>query len=297
MAGPGVPDIATLRAICHRGKVSKDSRPWYVLQRRVAIYLTWLLLHTPLQANQVTLLSVALALAGGALLAMPGPGFAVAGALSLVLHHLFDKVDGDVARFRQTHSIVGVYLDELGHAVAFAGVFLGLGLHLAWHTPAAGPLMGVLLTAAVGALSMVLGRYHKSVGFLLYAQYALTNPELLPHGRVGERWGAFARESVHRSRRDGAATRERPKWIVWLRDLALQLSDFSLMIALVLVGAIVEGIRGDQLFLRVVLFAEAALQSAVFAALVVVNAAVNVESEVSRLEALVRSRDESTPKD
>src|SRR5437867_13402977 len=100
MPGQPIPDIATLRAICHGGTLSSDSRPWYALQRRVSIYITWALLHTGLAANHVTLISVGFALLGGVLLALPSAGLAVAGALTLVLHHLLDKVDGDVARFR-----------------------------------------------------------------------------------------------------------------------------------------------------------------------------------------------------
>jgi phosphatidylglycerophosphate synthase len=292
MAGRAVPDVATLRAICHTGKVSADSRLWYVLQRRASIYLTWLLLHTPLSPTHVTQISVGLAVLSGVLLAMPPAGIAIAGALGLAAHHLFDKVDGDMARFRRTYSIVGVYLDELGHAVAFAAVFLGLGLHLAWRTPAGDAQVAVLLAAALGALAMVLGRQHKSIGFLLYAQYVLAQPELLPRRRAAGPWSGLSRDAVHRDRRTGGAS---AGGVGRLRDVVLQLSDFSLMILLVLAGTIFEGATGRDAFLRWLLFAEAAFQGAVLVALVGLNAAVNVESEVARLDALVKGRDESEP--
>jgi phosphatidylglycerophosphate synthase len=289
MSQPVVPDIQSLRATCHSGKVSRDSRPWYVLQRRVSIYLTWLLLHTGIRPNHVTAFSVAFALAGAVLLSMPASAFAIAGGAAFLLHHLLDKVDGDIARFQRRHSIVGVWMDDLGHSLAFAGIFLGLGLHLAARTPSAGMLLPVLLAAAIGALAMVLGRQQKSVGFLLYAQYVMTQPELLPSG--GGRESALTRDAVHRGRKDGGASRG---IITRLRDAALQLSDFSVMMGLLIAGAIIEAITGGDAFLRVLLFAEAALQISILAALIVVNATVNVESEVSRLDASVkvRSREE-----
>src|SRR5262249_62167917 len=72
MAGP-IPDIRTLRAICHSGKLTRDRRRWYVLQRRVTIYLTWLVLHTGLEANHVTAITVICALAGSVPLRWPSP--------------------------------------------------------------------------------------------------------------------------------------------------------------------------------------------------------------------------------
>jgi phosphatidylglycerophosphate synthase len=287
LGGRPVGDIATLRTICHAEKIAQNSSPWYVLQRRVSIYLTWLLLHTGLKPNQVTLISVGLALLGGILLATRSAELALVGALAFVAHQLFDKADGDIARFRKTYSIVGVYLDELGHAVAFAGIFVGLGLHIAWRTPGGEALVAVLLTSTLGALAMVLSRQHKSVGFLLYAQNVLTQPELIPRSRAGGWRSALTRDAVHHSRSVGA-TRD---LIVRMGDVALQLSDFSVLVMLVLVGTILEVATGSDALLRGVLFGEAALQGVVFGTVVVVNATANVESEVARLDALVKGRD------
>jgi len=287
MPGYPVPDIATLRAICHSGKLATDRRPVYVLTRRVSIYLTWLLLHTGIRPNQVTMVTVALGVTGSALLSLPGPGWAIAGALVLLAHHLVDKVDGDIARFRKIYSIIGVYLDELGHGLAFAGIFVGLGLHLAWGAEGAWRI-GVLAAAAVGAVAMVLGRHHKSIGFQLYAQHVLAHPELRPREEEKRPWTALSREATHQDR-GGAGGRR--SGIARLRDAVLQLSDFSLMVLLVLAGALVELWTGRDSLLRATLIAEAALQSAVLTALVAVNVAVNVESEVRRLDRMARAGD------
>lgn len=294
MTRPPVPDIPTLRAICHRGKLSQDRRAWYGLQRRFSIHLTWLLLHTGLEANHVTTASVLLALAGSVLLAMRSPVQAFCGAVALVAHHLLDKVDGDVARYRGHHSIVGVYLDELGHGVAFAGIFLGLGLHLARAAPAGAGAVLDLTVASLGALAMVMGRTQKSVGFLLYAQHALGHPELLPDRASGTRWGGLSRDAAHRDRALEAPGGGRTGVPARLRDLALQLSDFSLILALVLVGAAIELLGGGQATLRGVLYGGAAFHLAMLAALVAINVAVNVKSEVARLAAIDKDRDDSS---
>ncbi len=284
-----IPDIATLRDTCQSGKVARDSRAWYRLQRRVSIYLTWLLLHTGLTANQVTMISVAFALLGSALLAAPPAWLALTGGICFLAHHLFDKVDGDIARFRKSYSIVGVYWDELGHSLAFAGIFVGLGLHLAWRAPNVGSVIAVLVAATIGALAMVLGLQQKSIGFLLFAQYALVQPDLVPPS-APRAFSALTRDAVHRSRKGSGGSGQ---VVARLRDLALQLSDFSLMVVLLIAGAAIEAVTGNDGLLRWLLFAGAALQTAVLVALVFVNATVNVESEVARLVAETHSGDDS----
>jgi len=285
MSRTQVPGIATLRQICHGAKLAQDPRPVYVLTRRITIYLTWLLLHTGLMPNQVTALTVLLGVLGSVLLALPGGGWALAGALAFLAHHLMDKVDGDIARFRKVYSIVGVYLDELGHGLAFGGIFLGLGVHLAWGGEGIGRI-AILGTAAIGAVAMVLGRQHKSIGFQLYAQHAMSRPYLVPQS--GDRRGAaqMGRAATQEARRAGNS---RGGGAAMARDLALQLSDFVVMVLLILIGAIVQIATGSETWLRWTLFAGAALHVSVLAALVVVNVTVNVESEVRRLDQLARS--------
>ncbi len=291
MAQRTIPDIATLKEICHRGKLEKDRRSWYAASRSVAIYITWLLIHTRVTANQVTLLTVSLALAGALMLATPPAWLALCGACTMLAYHLLDKVDGDVARYRRTFSIIGVYLDEVGHGVVFAGVFLGLGLHLAWGAETVGRAMLVLAAAGLGAACMVLARQHKSAGFLLYAQYILAQPELMPEGAPTERPHPLSREGAHRSRRGevadiGAGMRA----VLSLRDTMLMLADFITILALVIVGLVVQLVTGSSAFLIAVLVVEAMLQAAILMALFSINVSTNIRSECLRLDALAKDR-------
>lgn len=291
MAQRTIPDIATLKEICHRGKLEKDRRSWYAASRSVAIYITWLLIHTRVTANQVTLLTVALSFAGAVMLATAPAWLALCGACTMLSYHLLDKVDGDVARYRRTFSIIGVYLDEVGHGVAFAGLFLGLGLHLAWGAETVGRTMLVLGAAGLGAVCMVLARQHKGAGFLLYAQYVLVQPDLMPEGSATDRPHPLSREGAHRSRRGEVADLGTVmRLVLSLRDTVLMLADFITILALVIVGLIVQQVTGSAAFLMAVLVVEALLQAAVLLALFWINISTNIRSECLRLDALARGR-------
>ena len=292
MAGRSIPDIVALKAICHRDKLGRDRRFWYGASRRVSIRVTWVLVHTGITANQVTLLTVSLALMGSLLVATPPAWLALCGASALLAYHLLDKVDGDIARFRRTYSIVGVYLDEVGHGLAFGGIFVGLGLHLAWGASTVEQAILVLAAAAIGAVSMVLARQHKSAGFLLFAQYVLTQPALLPEAEPAGSPHPLSREGAHRSRRgEATAAGAGARVLVALRDTVLLCSDFVMILVLVLTGLISQQLGGGVAFLTAVLLVEAVLQSAVLLALFWINTTTNIRSECLRLDALVRSRE------
>ena len=290
-----VPDIATLRAICHTGKVSKDSRFWYVMSRRISIYMTWLLLHTQVRPNQVTLATVALAFLGVCLLAARAPGIALWGAIALVAHFFLDKVDGDIARFRKIYSLAGVYLDYFGHSIVYGGIFAGLGLHLARHAQSADASIVVLGAAAVGALAMEIGNQHKNAGFLLFARSVLTQPELLPAQQRTHGLHLLSRQATQEARALHArASGSLVEWLIGrVRDGVLLISDYSVMLPLVTVGLIVEVASGDLRFLTGAFFFEAFVQAAVLLGLVWINYSVNVEAECLRLEALIQRRDDA----
>ena len=104
-------------------------------------------------------MSVLFIFLGITLLAFSNAIVALCGVLALVLYMLMDKVDGELARYYQRFSIVGVYLDELGHNFAPAGVFIGLGLHLAWGDP--NGCIFVLSATMIGSFSVVMIRHAK----------------------------------------------------------------------------------------------------------------------------------------
>ena len=136
---PDRPTIAQIREISQPSSVTgrSTSEHWIadLYQRRLSPYLTRILLRTPISANGVTwLMIITGASIGPALLIQSWVGIALALLLSQ-LQMLIDCCDGEVARWRNTKSPMGIFLDKLGHYLAECLLPLCLGLRLArWPT-------------------------------------------------------------------------------------------------------------------------------------------------------------------
>ena len=132
---PGHPSIAELRAVTQppavRGR--KNSEHWVadVYLRHLSPYLTRVLLAAGLSANQVTWIMIATGASAGPALLIPGLGGALLAAVLGQLQMLWDCCDGEVARWRQTFSPAGVFLDKVGHYVTESLIPLCLGLRAA----------------------------------------------------------------------------------------------------------------------------------------------------------------------
>ena len=109
----------------------KTQGNWMVrhILRDAALPITWLLLHTPVTANQVTLGSLAVGLLGVCLLAFPGAGFFLTACLLLQLWYLLDHVDGQIARYRGASGITGRFFDFVMHHVLHGTFFFSLGFY------------------------------------------------------------------------------------------------------------------------------------------------------------------------
>ena len=155
---PSRPTIAQIREVSQPISVTgrSTSEHWIadLYQRRISPYLTRVFLRTPITANGVTWLMILVgALIGPALLIPGWQGIAIA----LVLSHLqmlIDCCDGEVARWRETKSPMGIFLDKLGHYVAEGLIPICFGLRLAdWPresiTNSIFPFLGALLAILV----------------------------------------------------------------------------------------------------------------------------------------------------
>lgn len=129
------PSVAQIREISQPISVTgrSTSEHWVadLYQRRLSPYLTRLLLRTPISANGVTwLMIITGASIGPALLIQGWAGIALALFLSQ-LQMLIDCSDGEVARWRDTKSPMGIFLDKLGHYLAESLIPICFGLRLA----------------------------------------------------------------------------------------------------------------------------------------------------------------------
>ena len=125
------PTLAELRTRVHKAR-HREVGNW--LARRVgrpsAVYGTWAAIRLGASAHQVTALSLLASVAAALAIATGTRTGFVAGVLMAHLAFWLDHVDGQVARWRGTASLGGVYFDYLmHHATALAlGFALGYGL-------------------------------------------------------------------------------------------------------------------------------------------------------------------------
>ena len=132
---PADPTIAELREVTQPPSVRTraGAEHWVASAylRDVSPYLTRVLLKAGFSANGVTWLMIACTV----LATFSTAWWTLAGAILTVvfiqLQMLLDCCDGEVARWRQTSSPKGVYLDRVGHYVAECGISVALGIRAA----------------------------------------------------------------------------------------------------------------------------------------------------------------------
>jgi len=272
-----VPPIAELRERVQGDKVHADRRWTYRLFRRISIYITWALLHTNVTANQVTVSSLIVAAAGLVLAAVSSPWVGLAGYVLLLTYHLLDRVDGEIARYRQTYSLHGIYLDNLGHYLTGGGVIIATTYRLAplWDDPQVIWLIGVF-----GAFAAIMARIEKHAAFQLFAQYVLDRPSLAEG--LSDEAGVLTRAATKADRADDAPEHRRGVLGV-LRDGALMLTSFPVVLTFFIVGVTALAVTRDPTVAVVILFAVATIQVLTYLALEAVNVTQNLNTETRRL--------------
>ena len=119
--------------------------------RRLSPYVTRAVLPTRLSADAVTGATIVAGLAAAALLTLPGV-LPAAGALLLIqLQMLLDCSDGEVARWRNTYSPRGIYLDRMSHYVTETALPIALGIRAdgGWDSIGGWTTLGLLVAVLV----------------------------------------------------------------------------------------------------------------------------------------------------
>ncbi len=126
-----VESLKELNKICQKPDY-KTKGNWYVrtILRDAALPATWLLLHTRVTADQVTLASLAVSFVGMIFLAVPGTGAFLTGVVLLQFWYYLDHVDGQIARYRKTDCLTGRFLDFLTHHMVHTTLFFALGFYV-----------------------------------------------------------------------------------------------------------------------------------------------------------------------
>lgn len=186
-ARPQRPSVAQVRAVCQPDAVRMraNSEHWVadVYLRGFSPYLTRLLLRTSISANGVTALMILTGVGAALALLIPGLTGVLLAAILGQLQMLWDCCDGEVARWRETSSPKGVFLDRVGHYVTEGLIPIALGLRAAGF-----PDAGWLDTPwpLIGALLAVLVLFNKSLNDMVHVSRAYNElPKLADTKTVG----------------------------------------------------------------------------------------------------------------
>jgi phosphatidylglycerophosphate synthase len=98
--------------------------------RPLSRHLTRLFVPTPITPNQMSLVTLGLALYAAYLVSLPERGALVAGGLVHIGMRVVDCVDGELARLRYQASRFGQWLDSVGDGVGMAAFVAGVTVHL-----------------------------------------------------------------------------------------------------------------------------------------------------------------------
>ncbi len=152
---PAHPTIAQLREVTQppsvRTRAGAEHWTAHRYLRDVSPYLTRALLGRGFSANGVTWLMIGAAALSALSAGWPTLLGAIGVAVLAQVQQLLDCCDGEVARWRQTSSPRGVYLDRVGHYVAECGIAVALGVRaeggpaLSGGWISAGLLLGLLV--------------------------------------------------------------------------------------------------------------------------------------------------------
>ncbi len=115
-----------------------------------AILIAWICVYLNISANQVSWFSGFVAIGGSILLATQDYLLVFIGSLSFLIWYLLDYVDGSIARYQNTASIEGQYIDWLMNVIASISITIGVSVG---GVLAAGPwLIPFMITAILASV-------------------------------------------------------------------------------------------------------------------------------------------------
>ena len=178
---PARPTIAQLREITQppsvRGRRTAEHWTGDLYMRRISPYVTRVLLPTGISANGVTWLMIATGWAAALALLVPGILGAVLAPLLTQLQMMWDACDGEVARWRNTSSPLGVFLDKVGHYTVETLIAVALGIRAAGGVSQIEHHLGWI---ALGALLAWLLCLNKALNDMVHAARAAAGLPRLP---------------------------------------------------------------------------------------------------------------------
>src|SRR3989338_8495785 len=125
-----IESLKELNQICQKPNYKTEGN-WMVrhILRDAALPVTWLLLHTKITANQVTVISLIAGMFGIVLFSLASTPAFLLGAILVQLWYFLDHVDGQIARYRKTASLSGRFHDFITHHLIHGCILFALGVY------------------------------------------------------------------------------------------------------------------------------------------------------------------------
>jgi phosphatidylglycerophosphate synthase len=152
------PTIAQIREVSQPLSVTgrSNAEHWVadLYLRKLSPYLTRALLKTPITANGVTYLMILTGISISGALLIPGAMGLILALLLSQLQMLWDCCDGEIARWRNTQSPKGVFLDRVGHYLTESLIPIALSMRIIgwpekditdWKLPFLAALISILI--------------------------------------------------------------------------------------------------------------------------------------------------------
>jgi phosphatidylglycerophosphate synthase len=232
------PSVAELRAVAQPEAIfaRNSGEHWAgrLYMRKVSPYATRLVLRTPLTPNGVTWLMMVVGVVAAFVLSLPGLAAAAGCLLLIQFQLLLDCVDGEMARWLNQRSPVGVYVDQLAHHLTETALPIALGIRAdgGWDHMGGWTTLGLVVAV---------------IQLLVKAETSLVHV-----ARMQSRMGPVEDRRVVAEPREGLLRK--------LRGLAGHLPFYRAYVAveaslLAFATAVIDAIRGDLVAVRVLIIA------------------------------------------
>lgn len=156
------PSISELKQLCKKGPAPEQ---WQLVHwgekvnRRFTVYITWLLLHTPITPDQITVLGTVATLVGFSLFLFDDAIIHIIGVAVIFFSFLLDGSDGEVARYQKAkglspnhHDLGGFYVEPVSHDIQYAFVFVPVGIGRSLETGSLAPLVAAFFATSAKLL-------------------------------------------------------------------------------------------------------------------------------------------------
>lgn len=181
---PHHPTLDELRAVCQPPEVRarRNAEHWTaeLYLRHISIYLTALLVRTPISANGVTGLMILAGWGMSAALLVPGIWGPILAVVLSQVQLYFDCCDGEVARWRQTQGPKGIFIDMVGHHTTEALLPIALAVRLTLVHHDGGWQVTDYQFLFVGALVALLLVLNRSLSLMVHAARGMAGLGKLP---------------------------------------------------------------------------------------------------------------------